>query len=314
MEKILSTALCVIVLMVLGNNVAQAKETTNEKMSMVVTTTDNIPSVSMETYSSTLVTSTPEPTVTPTVTANPKVTDGNYTGTTLTEEDVKGWDWKKSGIIQIGEYLCYFGQNETGKVIWISNYTTTYFGSGIEPDIVITFKQSKKLKYITYKGIKYKTGIGPSHFLTRVTKMKLHAKDKYRSLPQKGDTWVDKNGKKIKITSISYNNVEVPGYGQGIDFYTGLVYETDKSTFKNEDIGGTWNGDDSFLGSPFTVAKDRNGKVFAYFRIKWNCIQSYEQVQAAKVKSPKDGQIAPGCYFTQYNKEYDDWIWIGPVF
>lgn len=309
------TALCVLGLTVLGNNFVQAKETPNEKMSIVVTSADNIPTtVTESTDSSTTVTPPSEPTVIPTATPIPKVTDGDYTGTTLTKEDVKGWDWKKGGIIQIGGYLCYFGQNKTGKVIWIDNYTTTYYGNGIEPDIVVTYKQWKNLKYITYKGIKYKTGIEASHFLTRVTKMKLYAKDKYRSLPRKGDTWVAKNGKKTKITSISYNYVEVPGYGQGIDFYTGLVYETDKSTFKNRDIGGVWNGDDSFLDSPFTVAKDRNGKVFAYFRIQWNCIQGFEQAQAAKVKNPKDGQIAPGCYFTQYNKEYDDWIWIGPVF
>lgn len=257
-------------------------------------------------------TDTPEPTVTPTVTPKPKVTDGDYTGTTLTEEDVKGWDWKKGGIIQIGGYLCYFGQNKTGKVIWIDNYTTTYFGSGIEPDIVVTSKQWKKLKYITYKGIKYKTGTEVSAFLTRVTKIKLYATDKYRSLPHKGDTWVAKSGKKTKITSISYNNVEVPGYGQGIDFYTGLVYETDKSTFKNGDIGGKWNGDDSFMGSPFTVVKDSKGRIFAYFRIQWLSIQSFEAANAMKVKNPKDGQYCG--YFTKYDKEFDMWTWVGPAF
>jgi hypothetical protein len=313
MKKILLTALCVLGLTVLGNNFVQAKENPNEKMSIVVTSADNIPSVTESTDSSTTATPTPTPTVAPTITPKPKVTDGDYTGTTLTEEDVKGWDWKKGGIIQIGGYLCYFGQNKTGKVIWIDNYTTTYYGKGIEPDIVVTYEQWKNLKYITYNGIKYKTGIEASHFLTRVTKMKLYAKDKYRSLPRKGDTWVAKNGKKTKITSISYNYVEVPGYGQGIDFYTGLVYETDKSTFKNGDIGGKWNGDDSFNGSPFTVMKDPvYGKIFAYFRIQWKTIQSYEAKKAESIKNPRNGDYCG--YFTMFDKSLDMWTWVGPVF
>ncbi|MDF2609313.1 MAG: hypothetical protein K0R92_787 [Lachnospiraceae bacterium] len=100
--------------------------------------------------------------------------------------------------------------------------------------------------------------------------------------PKASDTWVAKDGKKTKITSITYNNVEVPGYGQGIDLYTGLVYDGTR-TLKNGDTGIVWHGDDSFLGSPFIVTKDHNGKVFAYFYVQWGAIKNYETKQAQSI-------------------------------
>lgn len=50
----------------------------------------------------------------------------------------------------------------------------------------------------------------------------LQATDKNRGLAHIGDTWVAKDGKKTKLTGITFDyakglKVEVPGYGQGID-------------------------------------------------------------------------------------------------
>lgn len=136
--------------------------------------------------------------------------------------------------------------------------------------------------------------------------------DPDRFLPKAGDIWVAKDGTRTKITSISYNYVEVPGYGQGIDFYTGLIYDGTR-LFKNGDTGIVWHGDDSFLSAPFIVVKDPvHKKTFAYFGVQWNAIKSYEISQAQKIKNPKDGQMCG--YFTEYSKYLDMWTWVGPVY
>lgn len=140
----------------------------------------------------------------------------------------------------------------------------------------------------------------------------LKATDKNRGLAHIGDTWVAKDGKKTKITGITWGDTEIPAYGMNIDLYTGLTYGGGETTLKNGDEGGTWNGDSTYRGQPFTVAKDKTGKVFAYFRSQWKCIQQIEGKKADKVLNPKNGQMAPGCYFTQYDADLEMWVWIGP--
>lgn len=259
---------------------------------------------------------------------------GIYKASELTAENYTSSLTRKNMILWTARALDYMGEDV--KVIAdIENLITDFdsisdskyqdaakevYSAGIVTSK--TFSQNSKVTRGTAITVIYKTVYAKAR--TNMTKVTipdtptdirdgatLNYNDPNRFLPKAGDTWVAKDGKKTKITSISYNNVEVPGYGQGIDLYSGLVYDGTR-TFKNGDTGIVWHGDDSFLGSPFIVTKDHNGKVFAYFRIQWKTVQSYEQAQAAKVKSPKDGQYCG--YFTQYNKEYDDWIWVGPVF
>lgn len=141
------------------------------------------------------------------------------------------------------------------------------------------------------------------------TAVTIKATGKNRGLAHIGDTWVAKSGTKTKLTGITWAKTEVPGYGQGIDLYTGLVYGD--STLKNGDTGDIWNGDSTYMAEPFTVAKDSvNKKTFAYFRTQWVAIKSYESNKSDSIKSPKNGQMCG--YFTQYNKSLDMWIWIGP--
>lgn len=306
MKKILFTALCIIVFMVLGNNIAQANA--NENVDNALATDD----MSSEIGSNTTVTPTPKPTITPTVTPIPKVTDGDYTKTTLTVKDVKGWNWEKGGKIQIGKGYYYFGQTKSTKVIWVEGIWITDFKEKNNPDIVITEKQWTSLKKFTYNGIKYKTQLYSNEgCLKRLSKTNISAKDKYRGFAHIGDTWISKSGKKTKLTGITWNKTEIPAYGTGIDLYTGLLYGD--STLKNGNTGGTWNGDSTYMGQKLIVVKDPvNKKTFSYFRDQWLGIEQYEDTLTLKVKAPKDGQIVG--YFTQYDKALDMWVWIGPDF
>jgi hypothetical protein len=137
----------------------------------------------------------------------------------------------------------------------------------------------------------------------------LKATDANRGLAHIGDTWVSKSGTKTKITGIKWGDIEVPGYGQGIDFYTGLVYGDE--TLKNGDIGDVWGTDSTYMGQKLTVAKDSvNGKTFSYFRDQWIAIMKYEGNKAKSIKSPKDGQMCG--YFTQYSGKLKMWVFIGP--
>lgn len=159
----------------------------------------------------------------------------------------------------------------------------------------------------------YRETITPREIREKRPVVTLKWNDPDRLLPKIGDTWIDKNGKKTVLTGITEGMTEVPGYGQGIDLYSGLAIPYGKKEpLKNGGEGITWHDDDTFHGDPFIVAKDSKGVVFAYFKRQWRAIQWYEGTLAAKIKNPKDGQMAG--HFTKYYSKYGLWGWVGPLY
>lgn len=135
--------------------------------------------------------------------------------------------------------------------------------------------------------------------------------DPNRGLAKIGDTWVDKNGKKTVLKGFTWNGITVPGYAQGIDLYTGLVYGD--RTIKVGDNGDIWNGDMTYAGQKLQSATSHDGIKFVLFREQWLAVEQYEGKIAAKVKNPKNGDYAPGTHFMVYS-DLCGWAWDGPSY
>ena len=133
--------------------------------------------------------------------------------------------------------------------------------------------------------------------------------DKDRPLAKAGDTFVTKDGKKVKLTALEFGGEIVVGYGQKLDLYTGMATPYGKNkTLKAGDLGGTWGDNSTFSGQPYTIAANGEG----HFRSEWRTIDAYELSLANKIKNPKDGQKVG--HFTQYSSKVKMWTWIGPVY
>lgn len=137
--------------------------------------------------------------------------------------------------------------------------------------------------------------------------------DADRGLAKIGDTWQAKDGKKTKLKGIEWNGTTVPGYGQGIDLYSGLVSDGGV-TLKVGKNGGFYHRDTTYSGQKLQQAKSHKGVTFTYFRDQWLIIEQYELKIADKVKNPKDGQYAEGTHFFKYYKDIGMWCWEGPVY
>jgi hypothetical protein len=135
--------------------------------------------------------------------------------------------------------------------------------------------------------------------------------DPNRGLAKIGDTWVDKNGKKIVLKGFTWNGITVPGYTQGIDLYSGL--ESGGITLKIGENGGIYNNDRTYMGQKLQSATSHNGVKFTYFSEQWIAIEQYEGKIAEKVKNPKEGDYAPGTHFMVYS-DLCGWCWDGPSY
>lgn len=128
-------------------------------------------------------------------------------------------------------------------------------------------------------------------------------RDKNRPLPKAGDTFIDKNGKKTVLTSIWVDGKEIIGYGQNVqDLYGNMM-----NGLKVGELGGSVDGDNRYLGSPYLI-DEKTG--VGYFRVDWLTIATYEDGLTYKVKNPKEGQVV-GTW-TKYYKQYG-WVFMGPM-
>ncbi|NLK86272.1 MAG: hypothetical protein GX279_02105, partial [Clostridiaceae bacterium] len=125
--------------------------------------------------------------------------------------------------------------------------------------------------------------------------------DPNRPLPIAGDTFIDKDGNETVLTETA----GVVGYGQGLDLYSGMKYGD--RTLMHKDIGGVWNGDQTYMGQPYLV-DDETGE--GHFRSDWVTISSYEVRLTRNIKNPKDGQRVG--YWTVYYEDVKSWCWTGP--
>ena len=129
--------------------------------------------------------------------------------------------------------------------------------------------------------------------------------DRNRPLPQKGDTFIDKNGKKTVLTSIWVDGKEIIGYGQNVqDLYGNMQYGN--RGLKHGDLGGEWQSDSRYLGSPYYVDKSTG---VGYFQKDWLTIATYEDGLAWKIKNPKNNQRVG---WMKYYSDDRVWVFTGP--
>lgn len=131
--------------------------------------------------------------------------------------------------------------------------------------------------------------------------MVLRYDDPNRPLPMAGDTFIDKDGN----ATVLVETAGVLGYGQGLNPYIGMKYGD--RTLEHEDIGGVWQGDETYKGQPFLI-DERTGE--AHFRTDWLTISTYEAELTLKIRNPKDGQRAG--YWAVYSEDLGIWYWTGP--
>lgn len=248
---------------------------------------------------------TPTPSAAPNPTSKKPTSQMNYREDTLTVEDVKSWNWEEGGTIQIGGQFCEFGKSKINGMLWIHRKGTRPYKT-TDAEIVVAKDQWEDLPVFKYGEFKYKTYFYYKYMLKRTTSMTLSSSDPYRPIAQAGDTFIDKNGKKTKLTSIKYKLDVVVGYGQKLDLYSGMEYED--RVLEPGDVGITWYGNEQYRSDDYIVASNGEG----HFSWDWYVIWCYEASLAKKIKKPKKGQICG--YWTQYNAKLKKWEWIGPDF
>lgn len=142
----------------------------------------------------------------------------------------------------------------------------------------------------------------PMHETTDRKVQTLKWSDKNRPLPQAGDTFIDKKSKKTVLTSIWVNGEkEIIGYGQNIqDLYGNMM-----NGLKAGELGGSVDGDNRYLGSPYLIDEATG---VGYFQKDWLTIATYEDSLTLKVKNPKEGQVVG---WTKFYKKYG-WVFMGP--
>ena len=217
-----------------------------------------------------------------------------------TVNEVLNFDWENKGVVQIKERNRQFGICNGILTIEGSTNSEYQYTKAVEN---FTIEEWLALPDFTYKGIKYETVEGDYYkdWLSRKTPLRIYLADPHRPLiPIEDDTIVDIAGKSITLKQ--HKETGVLGYGQKIDFYSGIIF-ANGHVFKQDDLGSRSLG---YLGQTYLVDQ-RTGT--GYFRDDWKKIQGYELDKALAIKNPTEGQIV-GQWTEYYN---NDWRWIGPT-
>lgn len=131
-------------------------------------------------------------------------------------------------------------------------------------------------------------------------------------LPHAGDTFIDKNGKKIVLSSFFYNGHEIVGVKQGVkDLYGNYAY-ADGSAVKEGDMGTAWDSNTKeYIGSKYII-DDKTG--IGLWSVTWGALANYEMTQAQKAyPNPKVGTTYGNWYI--YSSAFGGmWEWTGPAY
>lgn len=132
-------------------------------------------------------------------------------------------------------------------------------------------------------------------------------------LPHAGDTFIDKNGKKTKLTSFWWKGHEIVGVEQGVqDLYGNYAYP-DGAVVKEGEFGIDWDSPNyEYLGSEYVI-DDKTG--IGLWSVTWKCVADYYMTKAQKVKNPKKGDTYGPYDWCVYTDAFGGgWEWTGPAY
>ena len=127
---------------------------------------------------------------------------------------------------------------------------------------------------------------------------------KHEGFPKAGDTVIKSNGEKVVLKSTNIAGYEILGYGQGVDFITGLT--VNGVTIKRDNLCRAWSG--------YGAGNDRSQFMYdsisgeTHTQNEWAAIASNYPEKAGSY----DGEIA-NTYF-KWHAGGERWMWMGPKF
>lgn len=128
-------------------------------------------------------------------------------------------------------------------------------------------------------------------------------------VPKAGDTVIKADGTKVVLKSTKVGNDNILGYGQGVDFVTGVTINGVTATENR--LGGAWQG----YGNQGAWVKDpQSGEVHLeneWMSIMMNNLPSYNGKVDGETAGTRDGKLK-GDYYA-WDGLRGTWYWIGPA-
>ena len=126
---------------------------------------------------------------------------------------------------------------------------------------------------------------------------------KHEGFPKVGDTVIKSDGTKVVLTSTNISGYEILGYGQGVDFITGLT--VNGVTIKRDNLCRAWSG--------YGAGNDRSQFIYDPVSNETHTVMEWTAIMTSTYPEKSgsyDGEMK-NTYF-KWHAGGERWIWTGP--